>query len=117
VSARVIVLGNRRSVPLGAYVAGIKACAAAPAGTEYRHGLTGDWSATREEILADWRASVHDRINLRVPTFGHGRKWSHDWQREAGHAARELNHPRLRIYWLPVWLRERFAHRIAEREQ
>lgn len=32
-------------------------------------------------------------------------------------AARELNTPRLRIYWLPVELRERFRDRLVTREE
>jgi hypothetical protein len=31
-------------------------------------------------------------------------------------AARDLNHPRLVIHWLPPELRERFGHRLATRE-
>ena len=35
-----ITLGSGRQIPLGAYVRGIKACLAAPTGTEYSYGLT-----------------------------------------------------------------------------
>lgn len=67
-------------------------------------------------ILRAIREGVHDRINRRLPWSQEGRKWAPIWQRDMARAARELNHPRLCIHWLPPDLRERFGHRLATRE-
>jgi hypothetical protein len=75
-----------------------------------------NWShfpTSAREILASISAGIHDRINRHIPGHGQGRKWDADWQRATLQAAHQLNHPRLRIHWLPEWLRARFAHRLA----
>lgn len=113
-SSRVVILGNRRAVSLGAYVRAWRAVAALPAEQEVKHGLTGWWSDTAGSVLRQFRDGLHDRINRHVPGFGRGRKWDPDWQREVGHAARRLNTPRLivRPAEVPLWLRARMAHRL-----
>lgn len=67
-------------------------------------------------ILQALREGLHDRINRRLAWSQDGRKWAPIWQRDMARAARDLNHPRLRIHWLPPELRERFGHRLATRE-
>lgn len=111
---RVIGLSDNRVVHLGAYVDAWARVLTAPAGTEFAQSLTSRWPATREEILEQFRDGLHDRINRRDPRYGVGRKWDPDWQRQCGYAARELNYPRLVIRWLPMWLRDRFAHRLED---
>ena len=51
------------TVTLGSYVAAWKAVKASPPGTEFKSSLCGWWPAKREEILAQFSAGVHDRIN------------------------------------------------------
>ena len=113
---RVIVLGNGKRIGLGAYVNGWKACKAAPEGTRYKHGLTGWGPETREEILKGFDYGLHDRINRHIPGYGTGRKWDADWYWTMVRTAREVNTPRLLVYWVPAELRGRLAHRIANRE-
>jgi hypothetical protein len=55
-----------RSVPLGAYVRAIKLAKAHPDIT-FRHGLTAWWPCTGQEIMEQFRAGMHDRINQRIP--------------------------------------------------
>jgi len=71
------------------------------------------YSVPAGEVLRDIRAGVADRINKHLPWYGRGRKWDADWQRHTSQAARMLNQPRLRIHWLPYWLKARFAERLA----
>lgn len=73
-------------------------------------------TVTAAAVLREMRHGLHDRINRHTPNHGKGRKWDPDWQRATRHAARELNTPRLRIHWLPAWLKGRFAHRLARNE-
>lgn len=117
-TVRVITLGDGRPIGLGAYMKGLRACMAAPEGTEYKRGLTGWWPVTREEILRDWRASVHDRINRNVAWFGRGRKWDADYQRHMRRDGDRINRAgteRLVVQVTeistPGW-RERYAHRL-----
>lgn len=74
------------------------------------------FSTDAASILRAIREGVHDRINRRLSWSQEGRKWAPIWQRDMQRAARDLNHPRLRIHWLPADLRERFGHRLATRE-
>jgi len=67
-------------------------------------------------ILRALRSGMHDRINRRLSWSQDTRKWSPIWQADMARAARDLNHPRLRIHWLPSDLRARFGHRLATRE-
>ena len=55
-----------RSVTLGAYVRAIRLAKANP-DAEFKHGLTAWWPCTGREIMAQFRAGMHDRINQRVP--------------------------------------------------
>ena len=63
-------------------------------------------------ILRFMREGLHNRINPHLPWWGTGRKWEALWQIDIQRAARELNHPRLIIDWLPPDLKPRFAHRL-----
>jgi hypothetical protein len=112
---RTIRLGHDGEVSLGAYVAAVKKVD--PART-YDRGLTGWWPVTGAEVLEQFRAGVHDRINCHDPAYGKGRKWDPDWQAWTWRAARALNTPRLRVYAseIPGWLRARVAHRLADRD-
>lgn len=76
----------------------------------------GHFATDAGAILRAIREGVHDRINRRLAWSQDGRKWAPIWQRDMQRAARDLNHPRLCIHWLPVDLRERFGHRLATRE-
>ena len=55
-----------RSVTLAAYVRAIRLAKANP-DAEFKHGLTAWWPCTGREIMAQFRAGMHDRINQRVP--------------------------------------------------
>jgi hypothetical protein len=68
---------------------------------------------SREEILREFSDGTNDRLNRHLPWWSKGRKWSDSWQTETQRTAQQLNHPRMRIYWLPPWLEQKFAHRIV----
>lgn len=104
-----------QTVTVGEYARAIKAVLAAPPKTEYKQSLCGWWPATREEIIRQFYEGMHDRINKHDPQYRKGRKWDQDWQRQIGHAARALNHPRLVIDWLPADLQKRFSYRLREK--
>jgi hypothetical protein len=118
VSARYVTLGNGQRVSLGAYVAGWRTVNAAPDGEEYSHGLCQCGPATALEVRAEYAEGLHDRINRHIAGFGVGRKWDADWQRYTLQSALRLNTPRLivRAVELPLWLRDRMAHRVTEND-
>lgn len=112
-----IVLGTGDRVSVAAYVSGIKAVLAADPDSQYSASLE-HWSpATAREICAQWRKSVHDRVNkrggLHVP-----RDDVHD------HAMRRLarmlaDRAVVRpgdLAGVPKKVRARVAHRIHEEE-
>lgn len=108
---RTIRLPNGQSVTLATYCQAWKAIARKPEG--YYSGF--DYFPTRgTEILEKIQFGVHDRINRHLPHYGRGRKWDDDWQRAAIQTARSVNTPRLLIHWLPVDLRSRLSHRLAD---
>lgn len=112
ISPRRIRLPSGHSVTLGEYVRSWKALQ-----TLAPDRLVERWShfaTPAGEILRAISFGVHDRINRRLPWYGQGRKWDSQWQLETYRAAQQLNHPRLVIRWLPVWLKARFAHRLRE---
>lgn len=109
---RIVTLGHGKTVTLAAYVRGIRLCKASPPKTTFKQGLCGWWPEPRETILREFMEGVHDRINQHVAGYGQGRKWVYEWQIETYRASRQLNHPRLVIDWLPLWLKPRFAHRL-----
>lgn len=113
---RVVVLPNGRRCGLGVYVASWAKVAAVVA-TDPKARIKG-WDHFPEDadrVLRALREGLHDRINRHLRHFGKGRKWASDWQNEMWRASRDLNQPRLRIYWLPSDLRGRFGHRLATR--
>lgn len=55
-----------KSVTLGVYVAAIRSAKANP-DTTFKHGLTAWWPCTGREIMQQFCAGMHDRINQRVP--------------------------------------------------
>ena len=75
-----------------------------------------DWFST-ELTGAQWRQWFRNCLDRKINrATGHaGRKWETDWQTEMHRASRQLNTPRLALHWLPHELKERFAHRLAER--
>lgn len=114
-SRRAVVLGNGRRVGLGNYVEGWKRAKRAPPGAVFRGSPCG-WAHVDEdaaEILRQFRAGMHDRINRRLPWFGQGRRWDPNWQAEARRFARQVNTPRLIVRWAPFEFRERFAARLS----
>lgn len=108
---RYIVLGCGRRIGLGAYVAAWRKCLALDPETWIGRGVDG-CGQTAGEALQDLRRGLHDRINLRSPGFGIGRKWSADWQRQMIYSAGQLNTPRLIIDWLPPEFAVRFPDRL-----
>lgn len=57
-----ITLANDKKVFICDYVAGIKLAKTNP-DAEFKYGLTTWWPVTGKEIMQQFRASVHDRIN------------------------------------------------------
>jgi hypothetical protein len=55
-----------RTVTLAAYVHAIKLAKTNP-DTTFKHGLTAWWPCTGHEIMRQFRAGMHDRINQRIP--------------------------------------------------
>jgi hypothetical protein len=117
---RVVYLPEGRTVTLGAYVAAWKQALTAPESATCQNGFNW-YPESRNEVLREFRRGLHDRINRRIPGFPgtlrprtrpHGRKLEQQWQIETYRAARQLNHPRLIIDWLPPWLHSRFKHRL-----
>jgi hypothetical protein len=116
---RVVHLPENRTVTLGAYVAAWKTVLAAPEDSTFQNGFNW-YPESRKEVLREFRRGLHDRINRRIdgfpgtlkPRATHGRKFEHEWQIETYRASRQLNHPRLIIDWLPLWLHSRFKHRL-----
>lgn len=114
-TTRVVVLADGRRVGLGAYVAAWRHVRKAPPGSMIR-GAPGshraDWDSAAV-ALRQFRTGMHDRINRHLPGYGHGRKWSSDWQRAAIQTAGLVNIPRVRVHWIPRDLAGRLAHRLA----
>ena len=75
-----------------------------------------DWctSYDREEWSRFFMGCLNRKINRNEKP--RGRKDCREWFTDMCRAADQLNRPRLVIHWLPMELRARFAHRIAERE-
>lgn len=110
-SQRYVTLPNGHQCDIGEYLNSWKALKSMAPDRE----ISG-WSyfpTEARDILRELDYGLHDRINRHLPWFGHGRKWSYEWQVEACRAARDLNTPRLAIHWLPAWLKPRFAHRLT----
>ena len=113
-SQRYVTLPNGRACGLGKYVAAWrklrKIVAADPdaqvSGFDY-------FPCAAWEVLRDLRVGMHDRINKHDPRYGHGRKWSSDWQRAATHCANAVNTPRLIVRYVPPDFRVRLAHRVS----
>lgn len=103
-----------RTVSLANYITAWREVLAASDDAVFNESLTGFGPATRERVLRQFRAGMHDRINRHVDGYGVGRKWDDDWFRGMGHAARQLNTPRLRLHWLPRELHARFGERLCE---
>ncbi len=111
---RAIRLPNGKWCGLAAYVQSWRTVRALPPEASVR-GF-GDWPEPAADVLRELRYGLHDRINRHIPSFGVGRKWDHDWQREVGHTARAVNTPRLIVRWVPAHLQGRLAHRITRGE-
>lgn len=108
---RAVTLGNGRRISLGTYVnAWCQILRLEP--DTWLQTCPDGLGGTAGDALRQLRAGMHDRINRHLPSYGKGRKWRSDWQRETLQAAGKLNTPRLAIHWLPAHLRDRFAHRL-----
>lgn len=57
---------HSKPIPLGRYVAFIKAAKARP-GSEFKHGLTCWWPVTGAEIVKQFREGLTERINQAKP--------------------------------------------------
>ena len=62
---RTITLGTGQVVPMRAYVDGIRAVLQADPSAQYACSLEHWAPSTAAEIVAQWRKSVHDRVNNR----------------------------------------------------
>ena len=60
-----------RWVSLGQYVAAVKRAKAEPE-TEFNHGLTTWEPTTGADVVRQFRAGIHDRINQGVPAIERG---------------------------------------------
>lgn len=60
-----------RTVSLGAYVRAVKLAKAHPL-TEFKQGLDSWWPTTGADILRQFHAAMHDRINQSVPYTNRG---------------------------------------------
>jgi hypothetical protein len=63
-SLYITLTATNKRISLPQYVAGWRWAKENPSGTA-RHGLNGWWSVTGEELLREYRAAMHDRINKR----------------------------------------------------
>lgn len=109
-----IVLPNGKRTSVSRYVAAWRTIRTLPADT--RLPRFGHFPEPAGDILRSMRDGMHDRINRHDSRHGVGRKWSHDWQREALNVAWRVNTPRLVIDWLPVEFKTRFAHRLRDHD-
>lgn len=102
-------------VSVGEYARAWVRVRATPVGAVFRSGLTHWGPVTREEILRDFSAGLHERINRRIPGYGAGRRWSDDYEVDARRVARALA-ARVRVHRndVPVDLRARLAGRLSE---
>ena len=71
----VTLTATNRRISLGSYVKGIKAAKSNP-DTVFKHGLSTWWSVTGAEIMHQFRAGMHDRINEGIPAIERGREVS-----------------------------------------
>ncbi len=62
-----------KTVSLRAYIDGIRMAKANP-DEEFRHGLTTWWPTTGRDIVRQFRAGLHDRINQGIPYRMRGRR-------------------------------------------
>jgi len=70
----IYVTGYDKWVSIGQYVKVIRQVKAASPETVYKHGLTSWWPTTGGEIMQQFLASVHDRINDAIPYVKRGAK-------------------------------------------
>ncbi len=62
-----------KSVSLRVYIDAIRVAKANP-DVEFRHGLTTWWPTSGRDIVAQFRAGLHDRINQAIPYRMRGRR-------------------------------------------
>lgn len=107
-----VTLPSGRRVGVAAYVAAWRRLIAIDPDAD----VAGwDWyPVPAREVLWKLRAGMHDRTNRHLPTYGRGRKWDPQWQADVARTARDMNTPRLRVYWAPADYRARLAHRLAD---
>ena len=113
-----ITLANSKHVQIAEYTRSIRAIIAADPDIVYPHGLTTWWPTTGAEIRAQFRHSIHDRINTRA-----GEPWrstitdkEHDERRDCSdiraHCQNRVIIRRLRT----PRLNTRFAHLLYTEE-
>ena len=78
-SHRTVTLGTGRRVTLGAYVDAWRRVKAMDPNAVIRNGI--QWfDQTAAEVLWQFRAGMHDRINRHLPGYGKGRRWTREYQ-------------------------------------
>lgn len=110
-SKQYITLPNGKPCGLDVYVRAWRTLKTLPADAKVK-GF-GHFAEDASYILRELRYAVHDRINRHIRSYGRGRKWDQNWQRDAIQTAHAVNTPRLVVRWVPPDLRGRLAHRIT----
>jgi hypothetical protein len=115
----VIRIPNGRTVTVPAYVAAFRAVRAADPNQRVSARSWDGFETRAGSVLRQMRNAMADRINGHIPGYGHGRKWSADWQRAAGDVAYRLNGRRIvtRERDCPPELRARLAHRLCGNDE
>jgi hypothetical protein len=111
-------LGNGRRVGLSSYVRAWKEVKRLPPETRVKCVPGQWWPGTVSDVLVELERGLHDRINMRLPGYGVGRKWQQDWQAEAARTARAANDRasrRIRMDWVPMEWRTRLAHLMDDK--
>lgn len=68
----IYVTGYDKWVTISAYIKAIKQVKAAPPETIWAHGLTSWWPTSGEQIMRQFLAGVHSRINDDIPYVQRG---------------------------------------------
>lgn len=113
-SGHYVTLGDGLRVALGAYVQTWREVRAMAPGQSLDRSLTDRGSSSAGEVLRQFRAGLHDRINRHDPRVG-CRKLDPDWQRHTAQLARRVNTPRLVVHEgeVPAEFRAKLAHRLT----
>jgi len=110
-----ITLPSGRRVSVGEYARSWRVLLATPPETQV--GGFEWYPMSAAEVLRELRRGMHDRISRHLPWYERGRKWDHDWQRDALQLRSRVNTPRLVLDWVPQDFRSRFAHRLRNHQE